>query len=60
VISESRGSAFELRFESYNTFNHTQFKGVNTTYSNPANTGFGAVNSVWDPRVFQFGFKLKF
>jgi hypothetical protein len=57
VISESRGSAFELRFESYNTFNHTQFKGVNTTFNGGA---FGAVNSTWDPRVFQFGFKLKF
>ena len=23
---------FELRFESFNTFNHTEFNGMNTTY----------------------------
>ncbi len=57
VISEKRGSLLELRFESFNTFNHTQFNGVNTTFGAG---GFGAVNSVWDPRLMQFALKLKF
>jgi hypothetical protein len=57
VISETRGSALELRFESFNTLNHTQFNGVNATYGGG---GFGAISSVWDPRIFQFAVKLKF
>jgi len=57
VISESRGSGIEFRIESFNTLNHTQFKGVSTTYGSG---NFGAITSVWDPRVFQFGLKLKF
>ncbi len=48
----------ELRFESYNTFNHTQFNGVNNTIDGGADTG--KVNSAFDPRVFQFGAKLAF
>ena len=57
VISENRGSLIELRFESFNTFNHTQFSGVSAQYGGG---GFGGVNSVWDPRIFQFAVKLKF
>jgi hypothetical protein len=51
------GSAFEFRFETYNTFNHTQFNGVSTTFGNAS---FGQVNSTWDPRVLQLGAKLIF
>ena len=57
VLSENRGSLIELRIESFNTFNHTQFSGVNTTFGGG---GFGAVNSVSDPRIFQFALKIKF
>jgi hypothetical protein len=57
VLSESRGSLIELRFESFNTVNHTEFKGVSSSYGS---SNFGAITSVWDPRVFQFGVKLKF
>ena len=57
VISETRGSRFELRIESFNTFNHTQFNGISTSYSA---SNFGHVTSVWDPRVFQLGAKLYF
>ena len=57
MLSESRGSLIELRFESFNTVNHTEFKGVNSSY---LGGGFEAINSVWDPRVFQFGLKIKF
>lgn len=57
VLNETRGSLIELRFESFNTLNHTQFNGVNATLGG---SGFGAINSVWDPRIFQFALKLKF
>ncbi|MGI9074711.1 MAG: carboxypeptidase regulatory-like domain-containing protein [Bryobacteraceae bacterium] len=57
VFSETRGSRFELRFECFNTFNHTQFKDVSSTFSN---SNFGQVTSTWDPRVFQLGAKLYF
>jgi hypothetical protein len=60
---------FELRFESFNTFNHTEKNGLNTGY-NPANgapfTGdgsgntFGQVTSTWDPRVLELGGKFVF
>ncbi len=60
---------FELRFESFNTFNHTEFNGLNTSYSpqgGPFNqgfntgNGFGQVNSAWDSRVLELGGKFVF
>jgi hypothetical protein len=47
----------QFRGEFFNTFNHTQFNGVNTSYGGG---GFGAPNGVWDPRIIQFGLKLTF
>lgn len=63
ILSEARGSRLEFRAESYNTWNHTQFKGdynnggivVNFNQKN-----FGAVTGAFDPRVFQLGLKLIF
>jgi hypothetical protein len=63
VISESRGSAFQFRAESFNTWNHTQFggSGQNGGFSNNFGAGnFGQVTSAFDPRVFQLGAKLIF
>ena len=57
LFSEARGSRFELRVETYNTWNHTEFNGVSTGYGS---SNFGAVTSTWDPRVFQLGGKLVF
>jgi len=61
---------FELRFESFNTFNHTQPNGINTTYNpqngypfsttlNKGNT-FGQVTSTFDPRTLELGGKFVF
>ncbi len=60
---------FELRFESFNTFNHTEPYGISTTY-NPQNgfpfnatvgSGqFGTVTSTWDPRNLELGGKFVF
>lgn len=60
---------FQLRFETFNTFNHTQFAGINTAIY-PANPGqtvtpstvgtSGQVNSTRDPRTIQLGAKFYF
>ena len=48
---------FELRMDSFNTFNHTQFNAFNNTVSN---SNFGFVTGAQDPREFQFGGKFVF
>jgi hypothetical protein len=58
-------SGFEFRASAFNTWNHTQFTGVNTSVltgnaSNPYNATAGQVNAIADPRVFQFGGKVYF
>ena len=60
---------FELRFESFNTFNHTEANGLATSF-NPqsqfpfsTSTGagqFGDVTSTWDPRNLELGGKFVF
>lgn len=63
VINESRGSRFEFRAESFNTWNHTQFGGAGQNGGISVNQGagnFGAVTGAFDPRVFQLGGKLIF
>jgi hypothetical protein len=47
----------ELRFETYNTFNHTQFNALQTNYTDK---NFGKVTSVFDPRIIQLGGKFIF
>jgi hypothetical protein len=51
------GMHIEFRGETYNTFNHTQFNGVDTTYTDG---NFGKVTSVFDPRIIQLGAKFVF
>jgi hypothetical protein len=63
VISESRGSEFQFRAESFNTWNHTQFggSGQNGNFSTGVTSGnFGQITGTFDPRVFQLGAKLIF
>jgi len=48
---------FDLRFESFNTFNHTQFNGVGNAFGNG---NFGQVTSTWDPRTLELGGKFVF
>jgi hypothetical protein len=57
VFSEARGSRLELRLETFNTWNHTQFNGVNTTLGN---SNFGQFNSAFDGRILQLGGKIYF
>jgi len=63
IISENRGSRFEFRAESFNTWNHTQFRGDYNGGGISVNQGasdFAQVKSAFDPRVFQLGAKLIF
>lgn len=50
----------QLRLESFNAFNHTNFDGVNTSLSSTGINGFGAVTSTRDPRNVQLGIKVNF
>ena len=47
----------QLRAESYNTFNHTQWNGIDTGFTD---SNFGQITSTNDPRTFQFGGKFQF
>ncbi len=48
---------FQLRFESFNTFNHTEFNGVQ---SNMSQSNFGQATGTWDPRALELGGRLNF
>ncbi len=71
MISESRGSRFELRLETFNTWNHTQFNNINNSLSYHFNAHFGKylpdsgqqfgqATSAFDPRILQLGGKIYF
>jgi len=54
---ESRGTRLEFRLETFNTFNHTQFQNVSTSFTD---SRFGQVTSTYLPRNVQLGVKLLF
>jgi hypothetical protein len=56
-FSEARGSRLEIRLETFNTFNHTQFQNISTSFSD---SRFGQVTSTYNPRNVQLGVKLMF
>jgi len=68
-FSVTERAHFELRFESFNTFNHAEGNGINTGYApqngafstkfNSGNT-FGQITSAWDARVLELGGKFVF
>jgi hypothetical protein len=57
LTSHEDGPRLQLRFESFNTFNHTEFNGVDT---GSTDGNFGHVTSTYDPRVLQLGAKFSF
>jgi hypothetical protein len=57
ALTSHEGPRIQIRVESYNTFNHTEFDGINTGLTN---TNFGQVTSAYDPRTLQFGGKFLF
>jgi len=57
TFSETRGSRFEFRLETFNTWNHTQFNNVDTGLGD---SRFGQFTSAFDARILQLGGKLYF
>jgi hypothetical protein len=51
---------FQFRFETFNTFNHTEFNNVGATYQGPGSGNFGQVTNTQDPRVLELGAILNF
>ncbi|MFY9532341.1 MAG: carboxypeptidase regulatory-like domain-containing protein [Candidatus Acidiferrales bacterium] len=56
-IKESK--AFEFRWETFNTFNHTQFSSVDASFSSSSTT-FLQATATHDQRIMQFGLKFLF
>jgi hypothetical protein len=56
-LTSHEGPRVEIRFESYNTFNHTEFQNIDTGLTD---ANFGQATSTYDPRVLQFGGKFLF
>jgi hypothetical protein len=57
VIKE--GIDFKFRVETFNTFNHTQFNNVGTSFNNGSGN-FGQATNTWGPRVLELGAQLRF
>jgi hypothetical protein len=56
-ITSAEGPRFQLRAESYNIFNHTEWNNIDTGFTD---SNFGQVTSTFDPRTWQFGAKFLF
>jgi hypothetical protein len=56
-ISRDARTSIQLRAESFNAFNHTEFQNIDTGFTDST---FGQVTSTYDPRVLQFGGKFLF
>jgi hypothetical protein len=57
-FTESR--SLELRLETFNTFNHTQFDGASSVNGNFTSSSFGQVTSAAPPRIGQIAAKFNF
>jgi hypothetical protein len=55
VIKEEK--AFELRWETFNTFNHTQFASVDQSFGSGT---FLTAKTTHDPRIMQLALKFEF
>jgi hypothetical protein len=60
-------STVQFRWETFNSFNHPQWKWINAgcsgtvDFGQPCTTGsVGQVSGAWDPRIMQFGLKFIF
>lgn len=61
-------AGLQFRFETFNSFNHTQWKYANTGCAGTVAPGavcgttgrFGQVNTTWPSRIIQLGLKLSF
>jgi len=60
LINEARGSNFELRLETFNSFNHPQIQNIALGWDKPDSTTFGVPNSFFPGRIIQLGGKITF
>ena len=56
-LTSHEGPRFELRFETFNTFNHTQFQNIDL---NSHDGNFGAITNDYSPRLMELGGKFVF
>jgi hypothetical protein len=56
-LSSSERSSLQLRFDSFNTFNHVNWTGVDV---NNHDGNFGQVTSDYGPRILELGGKFTF
>jgi hypothetical protein len=56
-LTSREGPRIELRFESFNTFNHVEFQNLDT---NTGDGNFGAVTGDYGPRLLELGGKFVF
>lgn len=59
-VSFSESKVLELRWETFNTFNHAQFFGANSVDGNFNDSTFGRVVSAMPPRLMQVALKFRF
>lgn len=57
LTSHEAGPRIQVRAESYNTFNHTEWDNIDTGFTDG---NFGQITSTFDPRTWQFGGKFLF
>jgi len=57
TINLTERMKFELRFESFNTFNHVQFQNLDLGFTDG---NFGKPTTTYDPRTLQLGGKFSF
>ncbi len=56
----TEGTQLQFRAETFNTFNHTQFKNPSGLFNNTGVGGFGYSESAQNPRIMQMALKLIF
>ncbi len=56
-LTAHEGPRIELRFETFNTFNHTNYQGIDT---NSHDGNFGTITNDYGPRLMELGGKFEF
>lgn len=59
-VNLAEGKSVEMRIETFNTFNHTQFFGPTSVNGEITSDAFGSVVSAASPRLVQLALKVKF
>jgi len=58
--SSNEARYIQLRWETYNTFNHTQFNNLGGSSTNASSSSFGKVTSAKPPRIMALAVKVYF